>query len=155
MSTNFLVNYVLIPAVGVFLVGLGLYLYLKIYLRKKMIQSGQDWPIIKGTTIGARVKNGSSEGGDYYSPVVTYSYSVRGVVFIHEFMVLGKGSQNEAEDILNQILGKELKVHYNPKKPAQAFTDYDREERGYGEYFFSLLILFIGLLFLLVLATSK
>jgi hypothetical protein len=121
--------------VSLFLMGSGLYVFLKIRRRRNMSQSHPDWPIVVGTVIETWVRNISSEGGEAYSAMAKFRYLVADHEFIRKVEIGTKESEGLAREALRKLrMGAGIMVHYNPRNPAESYTDYSS-----GSEFFLLL----------------
>lgn len=110
-----------ISSMGIFLlVGLGLSVWGWTILQDA--RASASWPSAEGRVIGSEVtRSTDADGGDSYSPEVTYSYTVENASYTNDLIKFGEnayGSRNKAEEIAaNYPVGRAVTVYYDPEQP--------------------------------------
>ncbi|NNJ91229.1 MAG: DUF3592 domain-containing protein [Gammaproteobacteria bacterium] len=114
----------------------------------------QKWPVTTGKVKGSRLEKmlGTKHGGgrgmgmtSTYKPYVRYEYEVNGRIYSSKNIKIGiilSGIYVE-KYVHRYPVHAEVDVHYNPKKPKQAFLETDL---GFGVW----LNLVIGIAFLIL-----
>lgn len=126
MSTELLliVLAVLLIAVSVFF-GLKV---LSIY-RRKTASAG--WPTAAGQVLSRDVSStrNSQSSGYTYRAEITYSYPAPGGPYEKKLFLGSKGVRAQAEKLLASV-GDAIQVHYNPEKPVEHISDYEKISAG-------------------------
>jgi hypothetical protein len=134
-------------AMGIFLViGAGL-----AYWGWNILQDARassSWPTAEGLVTNSEVSHSSdAEGGDTYSPEVTYTYTVRDSLYENNTIKFGENaydSRRTADRIAASYpSGKTVTVYYDPENP-------DRSVLEPGVSAGSYIVLGIGVLFILI-----
>ena len=120
-------------AVSLVFVGLIVYQAWRTVSLKRKIAASETWPVTAAEVESKFVeKHTTQKGGTSYRPKVTYHYAVMGEVMKHEKLLPGTyWTEGVAEKAVASI-GRTLEVRYNPEKPREHLTGYDRV--GWGNY---------------------
>jgi hypothetical protein len=86
------------------------------------------WPTVEGTVLTSSVEHSTdAEGGDSYSPVVVYRYTVNGQTFENNTIKFGEnsyGSRRKADGIASAYpVGMKVNVHYDPDQPERSVLE--------------------------------
>jgi hypothetical protein len=87
------------------------------------------WPIAKGVVISSTVTyhRYSGKSGAYYSPDVSYRYTVGSVPYVGDticFASIATHNKSDMEQIAGRYpLGREVKVYYDPKYPEDSVLE--------------------------------
>lgn len=108
-------------------------------------RSSASWPSVQGQITGALLDYSTdADGGDSYSPQVTYAYAVNGRSYEGQTIKFGEnsyGSKRKAQEILERYPnGQRIAVFYNPAQPDRAVLEPGVSGGSY-------IVLGIGLLF--------
>lgn len=111
-------------------------------------KASASWPTAEGIVTESEVSHSTdSEGGDSYSPEVTYRYQVGNLFYENNTIKFGENaysSRRRAEQIAATYpVGRGVTVYYNPDQP-------DRSVLEPGVSAGSYIVLAIGLLFVVV-----
>jgi hypothetical protein len=111
-------------------------------------RASESWPTAAGLISSSSVDHSTdAEGGDSYSPEITYQYQVDGQNLANNQIKFGEnsyGSRRKAEEIAaNYSIGKQVTVYYEPERPTNAVLEPGVTA---GRY----LVLGIGLLFVAI-----
>jgi hypothetical protein len=134
-------------SMGLFLlIGLGLSFWGWTILQNA--RASASWPIAEGRVTNSEVNHTTdAEGGDSYSPEITYTYAVNDTNLNNSTIKFGENSyssRKKAEEILsNYPVGKNVTVYYDPEKP-------DRSVLEPGVSAGSFIVLGIGVFFILI-----
>jgi hypothetical protein len=134
-------------SMGLFLlIGLGLSFWGWTILQNA--RASASWPIADGRVTNSEVNHTTdAEGGDSYSPEITYTYAVNDTNLNNSTIKFGENSyssRKKAEEILsNYPVGKNVTVYYDPEKP-------DRSVLEPGVSAGSFIVLGIGVFFILI-----
>jgi hypothetical protein len=134
-------------SMGLFLlIGLGLSFWGWTILQNA--RASASWPIAEGRVTNSEVNHTTdAEGGDSYSPEITYTYAVNDTNHNNSTIKFGENSyssRKKAEEILsNYPVGKNVTVYYDPEKP-------DRSVLEPGVSAGSFIVLGIGVFFILI-----
>lgn len=94
------------------------------FIQKELIQSN-NWLATKGRIVAAKLD--FSVKPFCYDPKVTYEYSINGISYSSSNIYIGPYlwcSLKKAHSVLNRYLvGKEVKVFYNPDNPSTAVLE--------------------------------
>ncbi len=89
----------------------------------------------------------NSDGGDTYSPEVTYQYRIQDSVYENTTIKFGENaysSRRKADGIAaNYPIGKNVTVYYDPEKPERAVLEPGVSAGSY-------IVIGIGVLFILI-----
>ena len=121
----------LLPLLGGSLFALyGLYRLVQVIRLSHRISAGASWPVTSGTVTESRVMHHgtNARGGRHFWAEIRYAYSVFGSEYgaackVDTFWGSEAAAQRDAGKF---PVGSALPVHYNPEKPQEAFTPYDR-----------------------------
>ena len=140
-------------SMGIFLlIGLGL-----TYWGWNILQNARasaSWPTANGIITQSVVSHSTdSDGGDTYSPEVTYSYKVDNTNYINSTIKFGEnsyGNRGKAEEIAgNYHVGKKVTVYYDPEKPDHSVLEPGVSAGSYiviGIGVFFIIITFVAVL---------
>jgi hypothetical protein len=122
MTAEFLmiVLAVLLSAVGVFF-------GLKVIGINRKKTASASWPVTTGHVLSKDVsssKNSGSSGYNYRADI-TYNYDAPGGPFEKKLFLGSKGVRTQAEKLLEAI-GDTIQVRYNPEKPGEHITDFEK-----------------------------
>jgi hypothetical protein len=97
---------------------------LSIHRRKSASAS---WPATTGQVLSKDVSSTrNSKTNSYsYSAEFTYNYTAAGESFEKKLVLGSKGARAQAEMLLDTV-GETIQVHYNPEKPAEHISDYEK-----------------------------
>ena len=112
---------------AVLLIAVSVFYGLKIIGTNKKKTASASWPVVNGHVLSKEVsssKNSSSSGFTYRAHI-TYSYNAPGGPFEKKLFLGSKGVRSQAEKLLNAV-GDTIQVHYNPEKPAEQISDYEK-----------------------------
>ncbi len=117
-----------------FAVAAGYFLYtlVKILRLKRRMEASQAWPRTAGRVTDARVRGEiAGKGGRHYYTEVAYTYNVFGSEYTGKFREdTFFGFKRAAEDNASAYpAGMPIQVRYNPDRPHEAVTEYDRVSR--------------------------
>lgn len=111
-------------------------------------KASASWPTVEGVVTSSEVSHSTdSDGGDSYSPEVTYRYQVGDVFYENNTIKFGENaysSRRKAENIAATYpAGRDVTVYYDPDQPDRSVL----EPGGSGG---SYIVLGIGLLFVVI-----
>lgn len=111
-------------------------------------RASASWPTADGLITDSRVSRSTdSDGGDSYSPEITYSYAVNNLGYVNNTIKFGEnsyGSRSKAEKIAaGYPIGRNVTVYYDPEKP-------DRSVLEPGVTAGSYIVISIGVFFILI-----
>jgi len=111
-------------------------------------RASASWPTADGIITSSEVTHSTdSDGGDSYSPEVTYTYTVDNVNMENDTIKFGENSYSssrKADGIAsNYPVGKNVIVYYDPEKPDQSVLEPGVSAGSY-------IVLGIGVLFILI-----
>ncbi|HUF38024.1 MAG TPA: DUF3592 domain-containing protein [Anaerolineales bacterium] len=111
-------------------------------------RASADWPTVEGRITASEVEHSSdAEGGDSYTPHVTYTYQVNGRSYENFTIKFGEtsyGSERTALEILARYpVGQAVRVHYDPTNPDRAVLEAGVSGGSY-------IVLSVGLIFVAV-----
>jgi hypothetical protein len=111
-------------------------------------RASASWPTANGVITRSVVTHSTdSDGGDSYSPEVTFTYTVNDTGYANDTIKFGENSyssRRKAEGIAgNYPVGKNVIVYYNPEKPNQSVLEPGVSAGSY-------IVLGIGVLFILI-----
>ncbi|NJN44561.1 MAG: DUF3592 domain-containing protein [Anaerolineae bacterium] len=111
-------------------------------------RSSSSWPATQGQITESTLDHSTdAEGGDSYSPEVTYTYQVNGIFYENGTIKFGENSyssQRKAQEILNRYpVGQMVSVYYDPDKPGRAVLEPGVSGGSY-------IVFGIGVLFVLI-----
>jgi hypothetical protein len=94
------------------------------YRRKSASAS---WPTAAGQVLSKDILSiRNSKTNSYsYRAEVTYNYAAPGGPFEKKLFLGSKGVRTQAEKLVNAV-GDTIQVHYNPEKPAEHISDYEK-----------------------------
>ena len=97
---------------------------ISIYRKKSASAS---WPTATGQILSKDVSSiRNSKTNSYsYRAEVTYSYPAPGGPFQKKLFLGAKGVRAQADELLNAV-GDTILVRYNPEKPAEHISDYEK-----------------------------
>lgn len=97
---------------------------ISIYRRKSASAS---WPTATGQVLSRDVKSvRNSKTNSYsYRAEVTYNYATPDGQFEKKLFLGTKGVRTQAEQLLNAV-GDTIQVRYNPEKPTEHISDYEK-----------------------------
>lgn len=106
------------------------------------------WPTADGLIVRSEVTHSTdAEGGDSYSPEVTYTYQANDQAYANERIKFGENSYNSrrrAEEIAASYpIGQGVNVYYDPGQPGNAVLEPGVSGGSY-------IVLGIGAIFILV-----
>jgi hypothetical protein len=117
--------YLVVAALIIF----GLFSLFKAFMMKRKINTGLLWPLTDGKVASSEVKYSSSgKGGRHYYAAIAYTYHLLGEEYAGKFSLdslMGGKSAAEASAAAHPV-GSTLSVHYNPEKPQECVTEYDK-----------------------------
>jgi hypothetical protein len=134
-------------SMGIFLlIGVGLTIWGWTILQNA--RASASWPTADGVVMRSEVtRSTDSEGGDSYSPEVTYSYNVNNTNFVNDMIKFGENSyssRRKADEIAgNYPVGKNVTVYYDPEKPERSVLEP-------GVSAGSFIVIGIGVFFILI-----
>lgn len=127
-------GFAIVPAIAVgILFVFALYNLYRIYALNRKIKASQSWPQASGTVTNAEVhSNYTKNGGRHYFALINYVYLVLGSEY------QGKlkrdsffGMQNKAQAAVDETpAGASIQVRYNPEKPQESITGYEKVRGG-------------------------
>ena len=134
-------------SMGIFLlVGLGL-----TYWGWNILQDARasaSWPTAEGVVTRSEVtRSTDSDGGDSYSPEITYTYTVNNEQLANKTIKFGENSyssRKKAEGIANSYpVGKNVTVYYDPQQPEKSVLEPGVSAGSY-------IVIGIGVFFILI-----
>jgi len=134
-------------SMGIFLlVGLGL-----TYWGWNILQDARAsaaWPAADGVVTRSEVtRSTDSDGGDSYSPEITYTYTVNNEQLANKTIKFGENSyssRKKAEGIANSYpVGKNVTVYYDPQQPEKSVLEPGVSAGSY-------IVIGIGIFFILI-----
>jgi hypothetical protein len=134
----------------------GLYRLYRVYTFYHKIYTSANWPQAFGTITDGKVKRISSgRGGAHHRAEFSFTYKVLGSEFAGDFKIdsfLGL-SNTAAKDVQEHPAGITLPVHYNPDKPGEYTTEFDKVSAY--EWFQTALVLFLGGLSIFIMILNR
>lgn len=97
---------------------------ISIYRKKSASAS---WPTATGQILSkdvSSIKNSKTNGYTYRAEI-TYNYPAPGGPFQKKLFLGAKGVRAQADELLNAV-GDTILVRYNPEKPAEHISDYEK-----------------------------
>jgi len=134
-------------SMGIFLlIGVGLTIWGWTILQNA--RASASWPTADGVVTNSGVSRSTdADGGDSYSPEITYSYNVNNTNFVNSTIKFGENAysnRRKAEGIAaGYPIGKNVTVYYDPEKP-------DRSVLEPGVTAGSYIVIGIGVFFILI-----
>lgn len=117
----------LMIVLAVLLIAVGVFFGLKVIgiNRKKTASAG--WTVTTGHVLSKDVSSSKNSGsnGYTYRADVTYNYDAPGGPFEKKLSLGSKGIRTQAEKLLDMI-GDTIQVRYNPEKPGEHITDFEK-----------------------------
>lgn len=106
------------------------------------------WPNTPGQVVSSDVRHSTdSEGGDSYSPEVTYQYSVNDQSYQADRIKFGENSYNSnrraQEEVDRYPVGRTVDVYYDPAEPEKAVLEPGVSGGSY-------IVISIGAVFMLI-----
>ena len=83
-------------------------------------RQSEQWPLAPGRIVTSEVRSSSSEGVTSYSADIEYVYTVQGVEYRSDVVVIGGHSYGANATVKRYSLGSEVSVSYDPGKPGRA-----------------------------------
>lgn len=83
-------------------------------------RQSKQWPHAPGRIVTSEVRSSSSEGVTSYSADIEYVYTVQGVEYRSDVVVIGGHSYGANATVKRYSLGSEVSVSYDPGKPKRA-----------------------------------
>lgn len=113
------------------MLALGGYQGLKMLSIRRRKAASANWPAAEGKVLTREVSSvRNSKTNSYtYRADVTYSYAAPGGPFEKKLFLGSKGVRAQAEKLLEGV-GDSIPLHYNPEKPAEQFSDYEKIQPG-------------------------
>lgn len=95
-----------------------------IYRRKR---AGEYWPVTTGTVTNRVVTSSRNTrtNGYTYRAEITYSYPTPGGSIEKKLSLGTKGLRDQAQKLLDEV-GETIQVKYNPEKPQEQITDFEK-----------------------------
>jgi len=112
---------------AVLLIAVGVFFGLKVIRINQKKTASANWPGTTGHVLSKDVsssKNSSSSGYTYRADV-TYNYDAPGGPFQKKLFLGSKGVRTQAEKLLETI-GDTIQVRYNPEKPVEHISDFEK-----------------------------
>jgi len=113
-----------------------IYHLIPIWRLYRKIWASRNWPEAVGTVNGFEIgKAFRGRGFDSYA-IIKYSYEILGINYNGRFKIytFGSFSPRTDDDAINDASkyppGFILPIHYNPRKPQEAISHYDGEDRS-------------------------
>lgn len=119
-------QFVLIVLAAVWL-AVSIYYGLQVLSIHRRKSASASWPSTTGQVLSkdvSSIKNNKTNSYSY-SAEVTYNYTAAGESFEKKLVLGSKGARAQAEMLLDAV-GKTLQVRYNPEKPAEHISDYEK-----------------------------
>jgi len=93
--------------------------------RRKSASAG--WPAASGQVLSRDVSSvrNSKNNSTSYRAEVTYNYAAPGGPFQKKLFLGSKGVRSQAEQLVNAVADT-IQVRYNPEKPAEHISDYEK-----------------------------
>jgi len=103
------------------------YQALKVFSIRRRKAASATWPAAAGQVLSKAVSSvRNSKTNSYtYRAEVTYSYAAPGGPFEKKLFLGSKGVRAQAEKLLEGV-GETIPLRYNPEKPAEQFSDYEK-----------------------------
>lgn len=112
---------------AVLMIGVSIYYGLKVasVYRRKSASAG--WAFATGQVLSRDIISirNSKTSGYTYRAEITYNYAAPGESFEKKLSLGSKGVRAQAETLLNAV-GDTIQVRYNPEKPAEHISDYEK-----------------------------
>lgn len=111
-------------------------------------RASAEWPTADGKVTKSEVSYSTdADGGDSYSPEVTYTYTVNNTSYSNNTIKFGENaysSRNKAEGIASSYpVGKNVTVYYDPEKPERSVLEPGVSAGSY-------IVIGIGVFFILI-----
>lgn len=90
-------------------------------------RAGEYWPVTTATVTRREVKSSrnTQTHSNTYRAEITFSYQAPGGPYEKNLSLGAKGLRDQAEKLFEQI-GDSIQVHYNPEKPQDQITEYEK-----------------------------
>ena len=118
---------ILLIALAVLMLALGGYQALKVFSIRRRKAASAAWPAATGQVLAKEVSSvrNSKTGGYTYRAEVKYSYAAPGGPYEKKLFLGTKGLRAQADKLLEGV-GETIPLRYNPEKPAEQFSDYEK-----------------------------
>jgi len=117
----------LLIVLAVLMLALCAYQALKVFSIRRRKAASAAWPAAEGQVLSKGVSSvRNSKNGSYtYRAEVTYSYAAPGGPYEKKLFLGTKGLRTQADKLLEGV-GETIPLRYNPEKPAEQFSDYEK-----------------------------
>ena len=108
--------------------------------QRERAKASLEWPVVQGRIISSEITSHTDEDGTTYSADIEYVYTVEGIEYQANTVVLGGHSYGAHGAVSRYPLGKTVSVSYDPGKPKRAVLEpgkesYELDELGYSMIF--------------------
>jgi hypothetical protein len=112
---------------SVVLIAVAVFFGLKILGISRRKTASRSWPVTSGRILSRDISStrNSSSGGYTYRAVLTYGFEAPGGPFQKKLFLGSKGLRPQVEKLFEAI-GDTIPVRYNPEKPAEHMTDFEK-----------------------------
>ena len=112
---------------AVLMLAVSIYYGLKVISIYRRKSASASWPTATGQMLSRDVSSiRNSKTNSYsYRAEVTYNYAAPGGPFEKKLFLGSKGVRAQAEEMVNAV-GDTIQVRYNPEKPAEHISDYEK-----------------------------
>lgn len=117
----------LLIVLAILLIAVSGFFGLKILRINRKRSSSVNWTATTGKVLSKEVKSSKNSGSSGYSyrADLVYSYDAPGGPFKKKLFLGSKGVREQAEKLLEKV-GETILIRYDPEKPAEHVSDYEK-----------------------------
>lgn len=116
---------ILLIAAAVLLFAVSVFWGLKVFGIYRRRTASARWAVAAGNILSRDISSIKNNSGYSYRADVTYSYTAPGGPFKKKLFLGSKGLRSQAEKLLEAI-SDTIQVRYNPDKPDEHITDFEK-----------------------------
>lgn len=118
---------ILLIVLAILMLAVSCFFGLKIWSFNRRKAASAGWPIIAADVVSRDIssRRNSKTNVTSYRANVTYRYAAPGGPIEKKLFLGSKNMRDQAEKLVDDV-GETIQVHYNPEKPAENFSDYEK-----------------------------
>jgi hypothetical protein len=118
---------ILLIVLAVLLIAVSIYSGLKVISISRRKSASARWPTAAAQVLSRNISTSRNSKSNTvtYRAEITYGFAAQGGSYENKLFLGSKGMRSQAEKLVNAV-GDTIQVHYNPEKPAEHISDYEK-----------------------------
>ncbi len=118
---------ILLFILAALMIGISIFFGMRIFSIYRRKRAGEYWPVITGTVTNRAVNSSrnTQTNGYTYRAEITYNYPTPGGSIEKKLSLGSKSLRDQAQKLLDEV-GETIQVRYNPEKPQEQITDFEK-----------------------------